>query len=440
MIKRRRFPKIFFGWWTVLATGMVAMWSSGFHGYGFSALFKPIASELGFSRAATSVAAGIGRFEGGFEAPLSGWVADRFGPRWIVLAGISLSFVGFIMMYFINSLWAYYVVWGLIIGTGFNIAITIPLDKAISNWFVKKRGLAISIKTVFSGLGGVLLLPLIAWLIATQGWRMTCVIGGLIVFFIGIPLVWFFLKQHRPEYYGLLPDGAAVEEGLKEDTVQMIDRGIKYAAEVQEVEFTLRQALRTPTYWLLIAASASHGLVDPAIRLHTIPFLTDIGIDPLKAAGMMSIMILASIPARLVGGFLSDRVKKSQLRFLVAGSYLLQGLGFTVFLLNQTTAMIYAWFILYGIGMGIGFALMAPMRARYFGRKAFGSINGISQAISTPVGIAAPIYAGWVYDTTGSYITAFSLFVALLAFSTVLMSLILPPKPPAEVTDINKFV
>jgi len=440
LIKRRRFPKIFFGWWTVLATGIVAMWSSGFHGYGFSALFKPIASELGFSRAATSVPASIGRFEGGFESPLSGWIADRYGPRWIILAGISLSCVGFIMMNYINSLWAYYVVWGVIIGTGFNIAITIPLDKAISNWFVKKRGIAISTKVVFSGLGGVLGLPFIAWLIATQGWRMTCVIGGLILLVVGLPLIWFFVKQQRPEYYGLLPDGAAVEEGLKGNTSQMVERGVEYAAEVEEVEFTLRQAMRTPAYWLLMAAHASHGLVDPAIRLHTIPFLTDIGINPLTAAGMMSIMVLASIPARLVGGILADHLKRDQLRFLLGGAYLLQAVGFTVFLLNQTMAMIYVWFILYGIGMGIGFGLMAPMRARYFGRKAFGSIGGSSQLFMTPVGIIAPVYCGWVYDTTGSYITAFTLFVALLAFSAVLMSLINPPKPPAEVTDVRKFL
>ena len=439
MIKRRKFPKIFFGWWTVLASGFLCLWAAGYHGYGFSALFKPIASELGFSRAVASVPAAIGRLEGGFEGPLAGWITDRFGPRWIVLSGVFLFSLSLLLMNFVDSLWAFYIVWGVMLGTAHNFATTIPLDKAITNWFVKKRGTALSIKWVFSGLSGALVLPLIAWLITIQGWRMTCVIGGLVMGLIGLPLTWFCFKQHRPEYYGLLPDGATVEEEAA-DADRMIDKGVEYAAEVQEVEFTLRQAMRTPTYWLIVAAHASLGLVMGAINVHLIPFLTDIGIDPLAAAGMMAIMILASLPARFVGGFLADRMRKSHLRFLLGGAYLLQAIGIAIFLLNQTIAMIYVWFIVYGIGMGAGFTVFVAMVARYFGRKAFGSIQGSKMLFMAPFGVIAPIYAGWVYDTTGSYITAFTLFVALLTFASVLMSLTPPPKPPAQITDVTKIV
>jgi len=439
LIKRRRFPKIFFGWWTVLTGGFLALWGHGYHSYGFSALFKPIASELGFSRAVTSVAASIGRLEGGFEAPLSGWITDRFGPRWIVISGILIMSASLILMNFIDSLWTFYVVWGVMFGTGFNIAVTLPIDTAISNWFVKKRGAALSIKMVFSGLSGVLVLPLVAWLIATQGWRMTCVIGGLVMGFVGLPLAWFFLKQHRPEYYGLLPDGTTTDEEAT-DADRMIDRGVEYAAEVQELEFTLRQAMRTPAYWLLIVVHGTHGLAASAINIHCIPFLTDIGIDPLTAAGMMAIMVAASIPARLISGFLADRFSRSHLRFLLGGAYLLQAVGLTIFLLTQTTAMIYVWFILYGLGMGAAWTLSSPVRARYFGRKAFGSIGGTSMMFLTPIGVAAPIYLGWVYDTTGSYLTGFTLMAGLLVFASVVASFILPPKPPARITDIRKLV
>ncbi|MFC2016119.1 MFS transporter [Chloroflexota bacterium] len=439
MIKRRRFPKIFFGWWTVIASGIITLWVAGYYYYGFSALFKPISSELGFSRAATSVPAAVGRLEGGLEAPLTGWITDRFGPRWVVLLGVFLVSLSLVLMNFINSLWVFYIVWGVILGTGHNLTSTVPLDKAISNWFVKKRGVALGTKWVFSGLSGVIGLPLIAWFITTQGWRMTCVIGGVVMVLIGFPLVWFFVKQHRPEYYGLLPDGATAEEEVADES-QMIDRGVKYAAEVQEVEFTLRQAMRTPAYWLLIVAYGAHALAGPAISIHGIPFLTDIGIDPLKAAGMMVIMVGASIPSRFIAGFLTDRVRIGHLRFLMAGAYLLQAVGTTLFLLNQSIAMIFVWYILYGFGMGAGYALMSPMRARYFGRKAFGSIHGTAMMLTTPAGVVAPIYFGWVYDTTGSYITGFIVVAAILAFSAVFASFVLPPKPPARVTDIRKFL
>jgi len=439
LIKRRRFPKIFFGWWTVLGGGLLTMWGYGYYSYGFSALFKPIASELGLSRAVMSVAASIGRLEGGFEAPLTGWITDKYGPSWPVLFGIFLLGLGLILMNFVDSLWAFYVVWGVILGTGLNVALHIPIDAAVANWFVKKRGLALGIRQVFTGLSGVLVLPLVAWLIATQGWRMTCLIGGLVMGLVGLPLSWFCFKQHRPEYYGLLPDGATEEEQAA-DANQMIGRGVEYTIEVEEVEFTLRQAMKTPTYWLLLVAHTGHLLLFPTISIHLIPFLTDTGIDPLMAAGMMGIMLLAGIPGRLVFALFADRLRKHHLRFLLGGAYFLQAVGVAVFLLNQSIAMIYVWFILYGIGMGAAWALSSPVRARYFGRKAFGSITGFSSVFMTPMGIVAPVYAGWVYDSTGSYITVFALFAALLAFATTLTFFALPPKSPAEVGDIHKFI
>jgi sugar phosphate permease len=437
--KQTRFPKIFPGWWTVLTGGILALWAYGYQAYGISALFKPISSELGFSRATTSVASSIGRFEGGFEAPITGWVTDRYGPRWIVFLGISLVSIGLVLMSYINSLWSFYVAWGVLVGTGANIALSLPIDTTISNWFVKRRGLALSIKVMFSGLSGVVVMPLIAWLITVQGWRIACLFGGVVMAVVGLPLVWFFLKPHRPEYYGLLPDGAKITAGTTEEN-HLIEQGTKYAAEVQEVEFTLRQAMRTPAYWLLISVGAINGLVTPVMSIHTIPFLTDRGIDPLKAASMMSIYIGVSIPFRFVGGFIADRVKGRYLRFLVSAGFVLQAVGISVFLLHQTMPMIYVWFILYGAGMGVAQIVQPLIRARYFGRKAFGSIGGSSAMFIAPIGVIAPIYAGWVYDTTGSYMTAFILLAVLLTVSASILPFIRPPKPPPKLTDVRQIL
>ncbi len=439
MIKRSRFPKIFFGWWTVIATGVIALWGQGFNAYGISALFKPMSAELGFTRALTSVAVSLERFEGGLEAPLSGWMSDRFGPKWVVIFGIFLVGIGLILMNFIQSLWQYYVVWGVVFGTGANIALALPLDTAISNWFVKKRGLALSIKWVFSGLSGVVALPIIAWMISTQGWRMACLIGGLVMWGVGLPLAWIFLKRHRPEYYGLLPDGATVGDGAAE-TSQTIDKGVKYAAEVQEVEFSIKQAMSTLSYWLLIAAMAAHGIFGPVLNIHCIPFLTDRGIDPVKAASMMSIYVATSIPARLVCGYFADRIRTSRLTLLLAGAFFLQTLGLVIFLLHPTETMIYVWFVLYGLGYGGAIIIPPIMRGRYFGRKAFGSIGGSVSVFMTPISVAGPIYAGWVYDTTGNYTVAFTLFAGLLALATVIALFIRQPRPPAQITDIRKIV
>jgi len=374
-----------------------------------------LASELGFSRAVTSVAASIGRLGYGLESPLTGWLVDRFGPRFLITIGMFIAGLGLILMNFINSLWTFYVVWGVILGTGINIGLEIPVDKAITSWFVKKRGIALSVRWLFTGLAGLVLL-FVAWLISAQGWRMTCVIGGLGIWLVGLPLACLFVRPRRPEYYGLLPDGVTTEVQPDEEVSRTIDRGVNYAAEVQEVEFTLRQALRTRAYWLLIAAVSVRMVGFSAILTHGVPFLTDMGFQPLKAAALLGIIILASTPSRLIGGFLMDRVQARYLRFLMAGAFLIQAAGVATFLLNQTTAMIYVFLVLFWVGVGIALPLEAGIRARYFGRKAFGSIGGTSMIFTTPIGVVAPIYAGWVYDNTGSYIPAFSLFAALLLF------------------------
>jgi len=438
LIRKRKFPKIFFGWWTVVASAIISIWASGYHIYGMSALFKPIASELGMSRAQTSVPTSIGRLEGGLEGPVSGWATDRFGPRWRVFFGVFLIGLSLVLMYNVDSLWGFYVVWGVLLGTGCNIATTIPLDTAITNWFVKKRGIAASIRWVGSGLSGVLTMPLIAWLIILRGWRMTCLIGGVVMWLVGLPLAWFCFKQHRPEYYGLFPDGAAEEETA--ESSQMIDRGVAYAEEVEEVEYTLSQSMKTPAYWLLVAGNGAHSLSVQAMNIHTIPFLTDMGIDPLWAAGMLALMVFSSIPARLAGGILADRIKKQHQRLLLTLAYSLQTVSFVIILLSQSIPMLYVFFILFGLGKGLGNVINSLINARYFGRKAFGSIRGTAMVFMTPFSIAAPIYCGWVYDTTGSYMTAFTVFTVIGFISMFLVFIAKSPKPPARITDIRKIL
>lgn len=341
-------------------------------------------------------------------------------------------------MYFINSLWAFLLVWGLFIGVGSNVGFYLSIEKAISNWFVRKRGLALSIRWVFMGLAAVLMLPIAAWLISTQGWRMTCVIGGVVMWIIGLPLAWFFIKQHRPEYYGLLPDGATTEETV--ELTQMIDRGVKYATEADEVEFTLRQAMRTPAYWLLTLSNAGFMAVPPVLVIHGMPFITDMGIEPVRAAVMIGMMSIGVIPGTFISAFIADRIKKRHLKFLIAGTYLLQLFGFAAFLLNQTLAMVYPLFILHHFSAGLFGPLTGVIIARYFGRKAYGSVRGTSMMFMLPASVLAPIYAGWVYDTTGSYINVFIACAVLLTFSTILMAFASPPRPPVRVTDIHEIV
>jgi sugar phosphate permease len=356
----------------------------------------------------------------------------------MVFFGVLGMGLSLILMNYVNSLWAFYLVWGVLLGIASNVGFMLPLDKTIADWFVKKRGRALSIKFMFSGFAAVLMVPLIAWLISAHGWRMTCVIGGVVMWIVGLPLAWFFIKQHRPEYYGMLPDGATTKETL--EISQMIDRGVKYASEVEEREFTLRQAMRTPAYWLLIVSSASWGLVAPTFVIHGVPFLTDMGFEPVRAAVVMGMMSAGVIPGTLLAASVADRIKKERLRFIVVGATVLQLAGISVFILNPTQAMVFPLFISHHFGAGVTSPLLSTITARYFGRKAFGSIRGTLTMFILPFSVGAPIFAGWIYDTTGSYMIIFIVCAVLLILCLIALCLAFPPKPPAQVTDVYKIV
>ncbi len=315
---------------------------------------------------------------------------------------------------------------------GQSLGLSIAIDVMLTNWFVSKRGRAFSVRFAIAGIMGVIALPIIGWLIATQGWRTTCLIWAAAVF-AGIPLVLYFVKQKRPEYYGLLPDGAKVEPGSETDRDTMIARGMEYAAGFQETEFTLRQALRTSAFWMLTAAWVIYGVIFVSFNTHCIPLLTDMNIDPVAAASMMAMMVFFTIPSRFFGGIIADHVKKDHLKFLLAATFVFPVLGLTVFLSSQSIASVYVLLILFGFGSGAFVPLDIVIRSRYFGRKAYGSIQGSSVILSAPLSFLSVVYTGWVYDTTSSYTTAFILFAALGALASFIMCLVKVPKPPAMV-------
>ncbi|MBI4596070.1 MAG: MFS transporter [Candidatus Tectomicrobia bacterium] len=436
LVKLRWSYRIFPGWWTVVTGSFMNLWGAGYTVYGFSALFKPMSAELNFSRAVTSVAASIGRLQSGIQDPVLGWMVDRFGPRRVVLFSIFLLGIGLMSMYFIYSLWAFYLVWGIVVGIGQNVSSGLPINKSITNWFVKKRGLAMGMRMMLTA---ALVLPLITWFIDNWGWRVACVIGGIVAIAIGFPLAWLGLKDQRPEFYGLLPDGATSTD-KSGDVNQMVERGVKYAANFDEVEFTFRQALRTPAYWFLIVAQIGQSISSQSLLVHFVPFLTDIGMTPAKAAAVVTMSGLFGIVSRFGSGFVADRVRKKNLRFIISGGFILQAAGIGIFLVSQTVGMIYPFLISYFFCMGVGMIVIPVTSGRYFGRKAFGSIQGSSTIITMLPGIVAPVYLGWVYDTTGRYIAGFATVAAILAVSGVVMLIARPPKPPAHITGVHQIV
>ena len=419
-------PRIFVGWWSVLFVGIVSGLGHGFNVYGISVFFLPLSRDLGLTRAATSWAPGIGRLEGGITSPFIGWLADKIGPRWIVMTGIAIAATGMVLMNFATEVWHYYLAWGALIGLGLNIGLTVAVDKNINDWFMKRRGLAQGIKFAFVGIFGVVVVQVITPLIDVWGWRPTCLLWGLIMF-ASLPFAYMWIKPHRPEYYNLLPDGAKQEEYSSSEGR---DIAAGYASSFEETEFTFKQAARTGIFWLLIGAFSVHNILASSFNLHVHPFLTDVGMTEAAASGMMGMMILFTIPSRFFSGLLADRVPKNRLQILLFAAFLLQVIGIGAFLLFQNIASVYVLLICHGFSSGAVTPLIILIVGRYFGRKAFGAILGTTLALLAPLGLLAPVYYGWVFDTTGDYNNAFMTVLVLAVIATGLTLLVRAPKPP----------
>jgi MFS family permease len=427
MLKRIKIPRLYFGWWMTIATSFFFSLATGYYNQGSSVIFKPLSADLGLNRAATSTATGIGSLLHGIYIPLAGWLSDKSGAKYLAVAGCCMLGSGLIMMYFINATWQYYLVWGLLVSGGNALGFSVSIDRVVTNWFVKKRGLALSLRFVIVGVVGMIMLPVLSLLVTKVGWRPTALICAVIAF-ATIPVALYFVRQHRPEHYGLLPDGdkpddttpAAPETGPAVSTATITP---------EEPDFTLSQALKTPTYWMLTAVWVLFFSVTGGIMIHLIPMITDFGIDPVQAGSMVALISLFSMPSRFATGIITDRISKGKIKYLAGGMLTLFALSlWTLFLSTNLHGTIYLFLILYGLGSGAFIPMDIMVRSRYYGRKAYGSIQGISMIFSAPVSFFAPIFSGRIYDTTGSYASAFLVFAILASFGAVLMFLVRVPK------------
>jgi len=431
---KKRPSRIFPGWWSVLFIGIASGLGHGFNTYGISVIFKPIAAELNLGRAATSWAPGIGRLEGGVTSPLVGWLSDKFGPRGMVIAGLCIAGTGLVLMYFITEVWHYYVAWGALIGLGLNIGLTVAVDKNINDWFIKYRGMAQGIKFGLVSIFGIIVVQAITPIMDLQGWRFICLIWGVIMFAI-IPFAYVLIKPQRPEYYGMLPDGAMSQGGTEEAESSMVERGVGYASSFEETEYTFKQAVKTGTFWLLVIGFSVHNIIGGGFNIHVFPFLTDIGIDEVSAGGMMGLMIFFSAPSRFFGGIIVDRIRKNRLYLLLAGAFMLQVIGLSTYLWYQSLAAVYVLLICHGLSTGVVTLVVILLLGRFFGRKAFGAILGTAVALLTPMSLLSPVFYGWVYDTTGSYNSAFIVALVLAGLAVVTTLFIRAPGTPATDND-----
>ena len=392
-----RGSRVFFGWWIVGSGFLVNTFNGALVFHAFGAYVVLLEADFGWSRTTFAFAFALQRIESGLLGPIEGWAIDRFGPRKVMMTGLVIFALGFLWLSQINSILTFYGAF-LLIALGSVLGSFLPVTVAVVNWFNKKRALALAMVSLGFAAGG-LIQPGVVTLLETLGWRGMAAASGLFVLAIGVPLA--ALVRHRPEDYGMLPDGEVTQPGAMEP---MPERG-----------FTARQALRTKAFWFIALGHSSSLLVIGAVMVHFVAHVTEgLGYSLALAASMITVMTISMVIGQtVIGGFLGDRVNK-RLTIIVALS------GHTVALLLLAFSfnlwMVLGFVIINGVCMGARGPLIQAMRADYFGRTSFGTIMGFSSMVMMGGMIIGPVVAGISYDTTGSYQIGF-VILAILALS-----------------------
>jgi MFS family permease len=188
----------------------------------------------------------------------------------------------------------------------------------------------------------------------------------------------------------------------------------------------LSEALRHRSFWLLSVAMAFRHMVTEGVSVHFVILLVDRGWSTEAASGLLGVSALIGAPARVGMSWLGDMLDK---RRLMMG--LLLALSFSVLLMGYTAVAIVftPCMIIYSLAYGGLASLQEPIRADYFGTKAFATIQGVSRSVTTAGTFMGPIVAGFLYDLTKSYTLAFSIFAVVSLASAFCMFL---AKPPAK--------
>ena len=422
-LNRPRF-RVFYGWYIVGACFLISVYCAGVMYFGFTAVIEPIVDEFRWSYAQVSFAASIRGLEAGFLAPLVGFLFDRVGPRKLIFAGATIMGIGLLLLSRTTSLAMFYSSF-ILISTAVSISVGVVPMTVVGNWFHKRVSLATGI--VVSGVAtGGLLVPVVTKIIDTFKWRGAMTIFGLGAWVILLPLS--LLVRHKPEQYGYLPDGEASR------TID-VDEG-QTSAQYNEVDVSVKQALKSRVFWHISLGMVCHFLVAIAVTTHVMPYLSSIGIPRMTSSLIASVLPLVTIGGRLGFGWFGDKFDK---RRITAFGMAVLGLSMLLFVYIGTTGswVLVAFVILFGIGYGGPVPMSAALIREYFGRAWLGTVLGLATGVAYVGSIVGPPLAGWIYDTYGSYQGAWFAMIGLAIAG--MLSFVTAPSVSSTARMFNKL-
>lgn len=390
------FRGVFYGW-AIVYTGFVVSFAQvPMYGPVFAIFVKPIGDELGWSRSTITLAFTIGSLGGSILSAIVGSLLDRYGARGvIVIAGmlVASALFGLALM---TEPWHFWLAYG--VGRAAAVAgIGLGTSVSIANWFVLKRGRAVAIRGIGQRLGQSIMPLLILPVLVLVGWREAFILLGVgALVFITVPSG-IFLRR-RPEDFGLLPDGAAHFIADDENYQKPIPIENEYS-------WTLQQARRTRTLWVLTIGMALGLAAQIAMNVHVVASFEDRGVSQTLSITVVTIFGGVSAISMMPWGFFAERVHTRLVAMICMALYVISMIVLLAFDVSYQVAVVFA--VIFGLATGGWTVSQSLIVASYFGRLHAGAIRGFTAPLEGLIAISGPLVAAVIRDSTGAYEAAF---------------------------------
>jgi len=410
---------IYYGYYLVGAAFVAQFVAIGIYSYVLGAFMEPMIAEMGWTRAEFTLTRTIGQLVMAAVGLFIGAKVDRLGGRPIMLTGATFLVTGLCLHTWISSLWAWWILNGVVVTAGCAMIGNLVVNVTLSKWFVVNRGIVVAIAAMGVSFGGIILTPLATYLVDTIGWRQAWVVLGVGAAVLMYPVA--LTMRRAPEDFGLHPDGL---------TEQQVEAGAGRLAESEFANsYTRGEALRTFSFYALVVAFGCFSINIIVVLLLALPYLTDNGLSRDVAAWAIAV---ASVPAMLskpLWGYLIDRSPAKPLAAISASmcGVALYCIVFAV--AQQHIFWIYAAFFLLGLGWGGMIPMQEVIWASFFGRRYLGGIRGAAMPYALALGAAAPWLVSYYRDVTGEYAGALMVVAGLNVVSGLMIFFVPPPAP-----------
>ncbi len=347
----------------------------------------PLEQAFSLTRAQATLPFSLGMFIMGLGSPFAGAFMDAKGPRKIILVAVVLTALGIAVTAAAQNLWQLTLGYGLlagIAGTGLNMT---AWSLLAGGWFrEERRGIALGSIVGGMRLSTLAFAPLAAVLIVQLGWRSTYLVFAALILLVALPLVWVFLQEPPPA------------EGTSSTVA---------SKEVSFLNNEVRQALKTRVYWTLLVTWLFCGLAIGMLHAHLPALALEHGFSPQDGALALGLLGATGAIGAVTGGWASDKFGRYK---LLAGGFLLRSVGF--FLLAFAVSDVTSYFviiIIYGLPSVVTSTIIRLLIYEIFGKEIAGRMMGFSFLLHQVAATVSPYFAGWVFETTGSYTSALAI-------------------------------